>query len=56
MGKSSQSVVGPLEPSVRAKLVAGIAAYDHEQRVFVRLLRKRGVFTEREFDAWFRGR
>lgn len=46
----------PLEREVRAKLVAGIAAYEHEQRVFVRLLRKRGSFTEREFDAWFRGR
>jgi hypothetical protein len=39
-----------------AKLAAGIAAYEREQRVFVRLLRKRGSFTEREFDAWFRGR
>jgi len=47
---------GPVEPSVREKLEKGIAAYAHEQRVFVRLLRKRGSFTESEFDAWFRGR
>jgi hypothetical protein len=34
----------------------GIAAYDHEQRVFIRLLRRRGTFTEKEFDSWFSGR
>jgi len=56
MAQSSPAVLGPVEPSVRAKLAAGIAAYEHEQRVFVRLLRKRGSFTECEFDAWFRGR
>lgn len=31
----------------------GIAAYEHEQRAFLRLLRKRGSFTAREFDMWF---
>ena len=50
------ALAGQVEPSVRARLRAGIAAYEHEQRVFVRLLRKRGTFTESEFDAWFRGR
>lgn len=34
----------------------GIAAYQHEQKVFLRLLRKRESFTEHEFDLWFRGR
>lgn len=34
----------------------GIAAYQHEQQMFLRLLRKRGSFTEHEFDSWFRGR
>jgi hypothetical protein len=31
----------------------GIAAYSHEQAILLRLLRKRGSFTEREFDKWF---
>lgn len=52
----TQAIGAPLERQVRAKLAAGIAAYEHEQRVFVRLLRKRGSFTESEFDGWFRGR
>ena len=34
----------------------GIAAYAREQKVFLRLLRKRGSFTESEFDSWFGGR
>jgi hypothetical protein len=34
----------------------GIAVYEREQRVLVRLLRKRGTFTEDEFDKWFCGR
>jgi hypothetical protein len=38
------------------KLRRGIAAYQKEQTVFVRLLRKRGHFTEHEFDSWFRCR
>jgi len=56
MEQTNPAVLGPVEPTVRAKLAAGIAAYEHEQRVFVRLLRKRGSFNEREFDVWFRGR
>jgi len=56
MAQNTPAVLGPVESSVRAKLAAGIAAYEHEQRVFVRLLRRRGSFTESEFDAWFRGR
>jgi hypothetical protein len=42
--------------STRKEIVKGIAAYAHEQQVLLRLLRKRGQFTEREFDTWFRGR
>lgn len=34
----------------------GIAEYQYEQKMFLRLLRKRGCFTEHEFDSWFRGR
>ena len=30
----------------------GIAAYAHEQAAILRLLRKRGSFTERDFDKW----
>lgn len=37
-------------------LRAGIAVYEHEQKVFKRLLRKRGEFTSTEFDKWFNGR
>ncbi|MDO6385593.1 hypothetical protein [Uliginosibacterium sp. 31-12] len=37
-------------------LASGIASYSREQSVLIRLLRKRGSFSEREFDAWFRGR
>lgn len=40
----------------RDSILRGIASYKHEQQVFLRLLRKRGSFTEHEFDAWFRGR
>ena len=35
------------------KLKKGIAAYDHERNVLLRLLRKRGSFTAKEFDLWF---
>ena len=38
------------------KLRSGIAAYDRDQQVILRLLRKRGSFTELEFDRWFRQR
>lgn len=34
----------------------GIAAYSHEQRTILRLLRRYKSFTERDFDRWFRGR
>ena len=54
--KSLPADEGPVQRQVRAKLVAGIAAYGYEQKVFTRLLRKRGSFTEREFDQWFCGR
>jgi hypothetical protein len=40
----------------KAKIAKGIAAYAHEQQLFIRLLRRRGSFTEREFDKWFRNR
>jgi len=42
--------------TTRKEIVKGIAAYQHEQQVLLRLLRKRGQFTEREFDQWFQGR
>ena len=41
---------------LRASRIKGIAAYAHEQQILLRLLRKRGQFTEHEFDTWFRGR
>lgn len=35
----------------------GIAAYERDQRVIIRLLKRcGGSFTERDFDRWFRGR
>ncbi len=34
----------------------GIAGYAHEQAVLLRLLRRFGEFTERDFDRWLRGR
>ena len=34
----------------------GIASYAHEQAVIIRLLRRKGSFTEREFDKWLCGR
>lgn len=49
-------VADSAESPDRSRLEAGIASYEHEQRVFVRLLRKRGSFTEQEFDSWFIGR
>lgn len=39
-----------------AAIERGIAAYAHERAVLLRLLRKRGSFTEREFDHWYIGR
>lgn len=39
------------------RLNKGIAAYDHERNVLLRLLRKHGVFSSQQFDLWFdRGR
>lgn len=38
------------------RIKRGIAAYAHEQAALTRLLRKRGFFTEKEFDGWLRGR
>lgn len=38
------------------RIKRGISAYQHEQQVFLRLLSRRGSFTEQEFDSWFRGR
>lgn len=38
------------------EIESGLAAYRHERDVFLRLLRKRGSFTERDFDRWFRFR
>ena len=38
------------------QLREGIHAYAHQQKVFIRLLQKRGSFTGIEFDAWFRMR
>ena len=35
-------------------LKSGIAAYGHERDVLLRLLRKRGSFTSKQFDLWFR--
>ena len=35
------------------KLKKGIAAYDHERNVLLRLLKKRGSFTAKQFDLWF---
>ena len=40
----------------KTEIEKGIAAYKHERQVLLRLLRKRGQFTEHEFDKWFRGR
>ena len=31
----------------------GLAAYDHEQRLLLRYLRRYGSFTGRQFDRWF---
>ena len=41
------------DPTMQA-IKAGIAPYDYEQRVLLRLLRfKGGSFTSEEFDRWF---
>ena len=37
------------------RIASGIAAYAYEQNVVLRLLRKKGEFSETEFDRWFRG-
>lgn len=37
-------------------LRVGILAYHHEQRLLLRLLRKRRSFTSDEFDRWLIGR
>ena len=43
------------QSSLRVKsLNKGIAAYAHERNVLLRLLRKRGFFTAKQFDLWFR--
>lgn len=34
----------------------GIKAYSYEQKLLLRLLRKRGQFSGKEFDNWFQGR
>ena len=38
------------------KLRHGIAAYSHEQKVLLRLIRKSGELTETKFDELFNGR
>lgn len=39
----------------RKRVIGGIADYAHEQKVLLRLLRKKGgAFTEQQFDSWFR--
>lgn len=47
----------PESEKVREKriesLKKGIAAYDHERNVLLRLLRKHGVFSSQQFDLWF---
>ena len=48
----------PENEEVREKRIKnlnkGIAAYAHEREVLLRLLRKRGSFTSKQFDLWFR--
>ena len=48
----------PENEEVREKriksLKKGIAAYGHEREVLLRLLRKSGSFTSKQFDLWFR--
>lgn len=40
----------------RDKFLEGIMPYAHEREVLLRLLRKRGSFTSKEFDEWFTDR
>lgn len=40
----------------RVEYESGIAAYKHERTVLLRLLKKRGFFSEKDFDSWLRGR
>ena len=47
----------PENEEVREKRIndlnSGIAAYGHEREVLLRLLRKSGSFTSKQFDLWF---
>lgn len=49
-------MLSPVPTDDMADLRNGISAYWREQRVLLRLLRKRGQFTAHEFDKWFRNR
>jgi len=40
----------------RRKYKRGIAAYEWERRLLLRIVRRRGSFTEIEFDKWLLGR
>jgi hypothetical protein len=40
----------------KTEIERGIAGYRHQQEVLTRLLRRRGGFTEKDFDRWFQGR
>ena len=46
----------PLEMAKREELRRGIAAYSKEQAIILRLLRRFGPFTERDFDRWLKFR
>lgn len=37
----------------KAEIIQGIAAYDREQRIFIRLLRRFKCITEHDFDGLF---
>lgn len=39
-----------------SRIMRGIEAYQYQCSVLDRLLRKRGGFTSKEFDKWFRAR
>lgn len=41
---------------MEARIRKGIAAYAKEQAILLRLLRRFGPFTEKDFDRWLRGR
>lgn len=38
------------------RIERGLAAYSRDRAVLLRLLRKRGSFTEHEFDLWYTAR